>query len=425
MRLRVPPFLPPYAVLFLAVAYAIGSLWLSLARLDTIAQLTESAARKATTMHDLQGLLNAINDIETAGRGFALSADEAYLEPFERGRRRVPVLLSALRDKMRDDAAELALIEELVPLIGERTMITAAGIERKRSAPDQQYEMAFGQRGKDSSEAIRSIVAALESREQDQLAHARQTLVLAMGEARRDLFAMAGVTLLLVIFLFMAVRRLRSFIPVAPGARSEGAVRLAPDASPAAADAGVGTLLRDAILRTRLAAAAAPAESGEREHLLSAIAAMEQTWAEHGRSATERNLEPREERSIAQAIALLGQTYSRPDGLAIKATIDQSVQVADAQKAFLIIRSAEWAFEAIMVRKHTGDVTLQFTASGDDAFLRIHALTDNPRRPVTLTPKESEEANALQQGIAALSGTFVVGEGPTGFSLTVNLPVDS
>ena len=425
MRFRIPPFLPPYAVLFLVVAYAVGSLWLGLARLDSIAQLRESATQNAASMHDLQALLTAVNDIETAGRGFALTADESYLAPFERGRRRVPILLSALRDKMRDDASELALIEKLVPLIAERSMITAAGIERKRSEPDQRYEMAFGRRGNESSEEIRTVVASLEAREEDQLAHSRQTLVRTMDEARRDLYVMAAVTLLLVISLFMAVRRLRSFIPIAPRATSDSMVEIPPEALRIAKDASVGMLLRDAILRTRLAAAAAPAESSESKHLLSLTVALEQALNSHGRIAGEPNQMPREEGSIAEAMALLGHTYSRADGLTVKTTIDRSARVVDAQKSYLMFRSAEWGLEAITLRKRTGDVTLEFTTSENRIFLRIRALTDNPELPMTLSPKESEEAGALRQGVAALSGTFVVGEGPTGFSLVVTVPVDA
>ena len=128
---------------------------------------------------------------------------------------------------------------------------------------------------------------------------------------------------------------------------------------------------------------------------------------------------------VVGALTRLVQVYSRPGGLTISATIDQRARIRDAQKVFLIVRSTEWALEAIALRKRTGNVTLELTASDARAFVRIHALTDNPKLPVTLTPKESEEADALRQGVTALAGTFVVGEGPTGFSLTLTVPVDT
>ncbi len=406
------------------LAYAIGSLWLGLSRLDAITELTDANARNRATAHDLQALAAAVYDIETAGRGFALTADESYLDPLERGRRQIPLLLSNLRDRMRDDTVELRLVEELVSLIAEGTTITLAGIERKRSAPDQPYEVAFGGRGKESFEAIRRIVATLEAREQDEIGQVRQAFANTMEAIRRGLYFMAGVTLLLVMALFMAVRRLRSFIPDAPGAVSGSTVEIAAGASPVAKDGGVGTLLHDALLRTRLAAASTPAESSHGKHLRSLIAAMEQALTAHSAAyGLDETLAGAH--GVARAMAILAEAYSHANGLTIKTTIDQSASVRDLQKAFLIFRSAEWALEVITLRKRTGDVALTITTSKGRVLLRIEALTDDPKLPVTLTPKENEEANALRQGIVAMAGTFVVDEGPTGFSLALTVPADS
>ena len=114
--------------------------------------------------------------------------------------------------------------------------------------------------------------------------------------------------------------------------------------------------------------------------------------------------------------------YSTPGGLTVKLTIDRTIRVADPQKAFLVLRSAEWALEAITRRKRAGEVTLSFTTSGDSLSLRVLGLTDNSGAPVALTPRESEEANALRQGVAAVAGAFAADEGPTGFSLTLTIP---
>jgi len=68
---------------------------------------------------------------------------------------------------------------------------------------------------------------------------------------------------------------------------------------------------------------------------------------------------------------------------------------------------------------------LTITSSKGQVLLWIDALTDDPKLPIALTPKESEEANALRQGIVAMAGTFAVDEGPTGFSLALTVPTDS
>ena len=133
MRFRIPPLLPPYAVLALVIAYAVAALWFGLARQDAIARLSESTERNAKALHDLEGLLNAVSDIESAAQGYALTSDAIYRQALELARRRIPSLLAELRDKARDNAADLALIESLVPLVSERATLASAGIDGKVS----------------------------------------------------------------------------------------------------------------------------------------------------------------------------------------------------------------------------------------------------------------------------------------------------
>ena len=417
MRFRIPPFLPPYAVLLLVVTYAVGALWLGLERVEAIARLSDAASQNAETAKELKNLLAAVTDIETAGRGYALTADDSYLEPFERARRRVPVLLSGLRDKMRDDNVELGLIEDLVSLIAERTTITVTGIERKRAAPDRPYEMSFGRRGKETTDAIRTIIGTLEAREQDELSQLRTTLARALDAARTGLYVAAGVTLLLVACLFLAVRRLRSFMPPPPSSEPRREVELPAPVSPMASGVELDARLRDALLRARLVGAQ-PSDSGAAEHQRSLVGALERALAAQA-SALEGDSEAP---SVVDALTAIGQSYSAPGGLTVKTTIDRTIRVADPQKEFLILRSAEWALEAITRRKRAGEVTLSFTTSGDRLSLRVLGLTDSSGAPVALTPRESEEANALRQGIAAVGGTFVADESPAGFSLTLAIP---
>lgn len=209
-------------------------------------------------------------------------------------------------------------------------------------------------------------------------------------------------------------------MPLATGTLQRRAVDLAPDPAPGGIDDGVGTLLHDALLRARLAAASTPAEAGQDKHRRSLVVALEQ--ALHALSVLRANQPPPAAQGVAHAIATLVDAYSRASGLEIHATIDQSVAVPDDQRAFLVFRSAEWALEAISPRKRSGEVTLAITAGQGAVLLRIDALTDDPTRPLALTPKESEEANALRHGVTAIGGAFTIDEGPTGLSLIVSVP---
>ncbi len=89
----------------------------------------------------------------------------------------------------------------------------------------------------------------------------RQGVVAGIEAVRRDLYLLASVIVLIVVLLFFAVRRLRSFIPPELTLDSASIVKIPRPA--VSMDGHVATLLQDALMRTRLAYATTPADSPE------------------------------------------------------------------------------------------------------------------------------------------------------------------
>ncbi len=421
-RPPTPPVLATYLLLWLLVAIAIASAWVGLVRLDAIERLDESLGESAFMAHDLEALQKTVADLETSARSFVQSGSAADLEPYERARRDIPGLLTTLRDRIRDNPDELALVESLVPLIAKRTELSAAAIEQKRGAPDQSLPSDQSVPGKETTGAIRAVIAKLEAREQIQLARDRGVLVAGIDAARRDRYLLAALIVLVAALLFVAVRRLKSFIPPLVHIDTERAVPLSP--GPVTADGRVATLLQDALLRTRLAAAAAPAGSPEAERLRALVGAMQHARDEHIWAEADLHQVRPEEENVSEALGLLAKSYSDLGGPAVKATVEESVTVSSREKSFLVYRAAEWALEAMALRKRGGEITLQFRSNGHDASLRILALPDQPDLPLRLSPKESDEASVLQQAATLVGGSFVVTRGPTGFAVLLMMPVE-
>ena len=417
MRSRLPRVLPTYLLLTLVIVFAVASAWLGLTRLDTIVGLDESSSRNAETVHNLQALLNAVVDIETSGRGYVLTGDPADLDVYARARRDIPSLLASLRDRVRDDPDELALVESLVPLIARRTVLTGAAIEQRRNAPPPNTGAEITG-GKEATEAIRGIIATLDVREQEQLARDRGTLIASIDAARRDRYLLASVIVLLAFLLFMAVRRLESYIPPEPRGGESGR---APAEHP---EARIALLLYDALLRARLALKAhADSPASERFHDL--LVAVENARDAHDRASADLERVLPCGTQIAPALAALAQRYERPGGPTVKAAVDQAVDVADRDACLLVFRVAEWALEAVALRKHSGEITLHFSAEHGEAILRIVALPDKPDLPLAFSPDEDDDAAVLEHAAAAQGGRFVATRGVTGFSLLVAVPLRS
>ena len=421
-RRLIPPVLPTYLLLLVVVVFAIASAWLGLGRLDTIERLDESSTRSALTVHDLQALQNDVVDIETSARGFVLTGDAADIELYERARRDVPLLLTSLRDRLRDNPDALALIESLVPLVAKRTALSGAAIEQKRSAPDVALPSEEGRPGKEATDAIRAVIATLLAREQERLGSDRRMLVADIEAARRDRYLLTAVIVLLAVLLFLAVRRLKTFIP--PELRIDLESTVDVPRIPVTTDGRVATLLQDALLRTRIAAAATPANTPEAERLHALAAAMEHARDEHLRVEADLKQERPAAENVIEALGLLAKSYSDLGGPTVKATMEQTVAVSSRDKSFLIYRAAEWALEAMALRKHSGEISMHFNSDGENASLRILALPDKPDLPLRFSPKESDEANVLQQATTLIGGTFVISRGPTGFAVLLMIPVD-
>jgi hypothetical protein len=218
------------------------------------------------------------------------------------------------------------------------------------------------------------------------------------------------------------VRRLRAFIPTDLDIGPAGAVDVSNES--VSMDGHVATLLQDALMRTRLAAATTPEESPEATRLKSVVEAMEKARDEHLRAEADLNRTRPGGDDVVAALGGLASAYSNLGAPTVKATVEKTEAVTSHEKTFLICRAAEWALEAMALRKRAGEITLHFNADHGNVFLRVVALTDNPDVPLRLAPKETDEANVLQQAATFLGGTFVVSRGPTGFAMVLTLPAD-
>jgi CHASE3 domain sensor protein len=420
MRLRIPPLLPTYFLLVLVVVFAVGSLWIGLERLDAIERLADSRADSAMTGRELQSLRSMVADIVNSSQAYVRTGDAANLEVFERARRGVSAQLTSLRDHMRDSHEELAAVERLVPLIARTIELAGASMERARGGPDVARGDEAPASYRDALDEIHRIVSDLEVREREQVAIDGRALVAEMGTARILDYALAALVILLAALLFFAARRLSLFIPPAPRTHAATTVALDDDASLRSTNARIAMLLEDALARARLAADVVSADdTAAGDRLRKSIAAVERTPLAASLD------EPRPgTASVVEGLALLAREYSQAGAMTVAAVLDQSVEIAQRDKRYVIDRVAEWGLEAIALRKHSGEVSLSFSAIEHDGSLRILALLDRPDAPLSLSPREREDADFLRRAAAAVGGRFVVNFGPTGFALVLTVPLD-
>ena len=161
-------------------------------------QSTEEARNRVTrgvdTLSQLQLLLTTLQDAETGQRGFLLTGDEGYLEPYnDSTRAALPAIMAATRALVANDTEQLQRLETISQLSTQKLDELQRTIDLRRAGDtNEAMTIVRNNLGKllmdrsralvdDISEAERTALA--ESEAQRSIASARSVQVTLIGSA--------------------------------------------------------------------------------------------------------------------------------------------------------------------------------------------------------------------------------------------------
>jgi len=159
---------PSREILFLFVALAVV---ISIAVLSyrSWAGLNRGTAQLKITQQittDTNQLLSLLKDAETGQRGYILTGEERYLEPYRQALTGIPEKLGGLSAALTAHGDQAARVERLKPLVGEKLEELARTIELRRN---QETEAALAlirtDRGKRAMDQIRQLCAEIDATE--------------------------------------------------------------------------------------------------------------------------------------------------------------------------------------------------------------------------------------------------------------------
>ena len=123
-------------------------------------------ARENRLLVTAEQLLSQLKDVETGERGFALTGEEAYLEPYDSGLAHVPGLLDALRPGLSGKGVLAGMVSAKLGFARE---VVAA---RRSGGVDAALALTRAGHGKVAMDAIRARVAAIQQAAGERLAQA-------------------------------------------------------------------------------------------------------------------------------------------------------------------------------------------------------------------------------------------------------------
>jgi signal transduction histidine kinase/DNA-binding response OmpR family regulator/CHASE3 domain sensor protein len=138
----------------------------------------DQAAQRVThtfaVIDDLQELIALLTDAETGQRGFLLTGEERYLEPYENARNLLPVKIDAAESKIIDNAAQHDNLRMLRRIVDDKMMELTQTIALYRSGEiEKSITMVKTDRGRELMGRIRDLIVQMEKTE-NQLFEQRQ-----------------------------------------------------------------------------------------------------------------------------------------------------------------------------------------------------------------------------------------------------------
>ena len=145
-------------------------LWIGVLSYRRIVQAEEDQRWVTHTHHvieNLDAVLTDVLDAETGERGYIVTGDDAYLQPYEISLRRVSQDVGRIRSLTADNPRQQSSLERLGPVVAAKLNVLQSGIEaRKRDGMAAGADAVRGGTGKQLMDQLRTVVDAMKQEEQ-------------------------------------------------------------------------------------------------------------------------------------------------------------------------------------------------------------------------------------------------------------------
>ncbi|MGM3386803.1 CHASE3 domain-containing protein [Stutzerimonas stutzeri] len=176
---------------------------------DAVLRTNQSVSQSLEIITAAQAILSSLQDIETGSRGFVLTGEPSYLDPYEIGLEQIEAHRRSLEPLVAQrDFPDQRWFEQLDRNIAERLVIADANIQARRElglqAAAERLQRAGG---KQIMDRLRVLLNAVEQRERQRLAAANRAVADTLDRSRQ--LAVIGALLVAALFLaaMWAIRR--------------------------------------------------------------------------------------------------------------------------------------------------------------------------------------------------------------------------
>lgn len=133
---------------------------------DAFMEAIELKVHTFQVLENLEGVISALEDVETGQRGYIIVGEDRYLEPYQAGKTAVNQALQNVRRLTTDNVNQQRRLDALAPLIASKIAELNETIDlRKNKGFDAALQVVRTDRGKQLMDDIRKIIAEMRDEE--------------------------------------------------------------------------------------------------------------------------------------------------------------------------------------------------------------------------------------------------------------------
>jgi CHASE3 domain sensor protein len=175
--------------------------------IDALASTSYHVARTHQAMERMLLLLSVMKDAETGQRGYVITGDESFLEPYTGAIASVVKVTAELRELIAGEPIQLGYLAEAERITAAKLAEMKRVIDLRRSSQDDALKVVMAGEGKRLMDELRKVVAAMERENHELLRRRADDVEHAASTGRLILLVGTVLCLLLVTIIGLVLTR--------------------------------------------------------------------------------------------------------------------------------------------------------------------------------------------------------------------------
>ena len=210
MKLKNVRTLVPF-LLFGAIVVVTLNAWFAFRAVQVLVQGEGWVQHTWQVILQVEKVMSSAKDAETGHRGYLITGDEAYLQPYHAALAELPAELDTFGSLTSDNPSQQARLVEMRAVLQHRLALLkqGTGLRREGDVAGAQA-MVIGGTGKEEMDHLRKVADDMESEERSLLAFRSRQTESNLLRTRLTIFVASAIDFLLIVMMFRYVARERT-----------------------------------------------------------------------------------------------------------------------------------------------------------------------------------------------------------------------